>query len=140
MSPHTMTYTTMRNLLISDPGLTRSVFVISCSRCKKLIWLLADYKRAAETEAEQGGWRLVGQLWFCSKCHKRLPSPHVPVTSLNRPKFLQEDHLAYLDQLRDSGRINMLGAIPFMISRFNDLTRAKAGAILLYWIGLKEAR
>ena len=40
---------------------------------------------------------------------------------------------AYLNALRDSGRINMLGATPYLEDRFG-LTRREAKAALLHWI------
>jgi len=40
---------------------------------------------------------------------------------------------AYLDALRDSGRINMFAAIPYLQDRFG-LTRREAKAALLNWM------
>ena len=40
---------------------------------------------------------------------------------------------AYLNALRDSGRINMMGATPHLQDRFG-LTRKEAKAALLNWI------
>lgn len=40
---------------------------------------------------------------------------------------------AYLSALRDSGRINMFGAIPYLQDQFG-LTRAEAKAALLQWM------
>jgi hypothetical protein len=40
----------------------------------------------------------------------------------------------YLTALRDSGRINMFGATPFLMERFG-LTRKQASVALLQWIG-----
>jgi hypothetical protein len=40
---------------------------------------------------------------------------------------------AYLSALRDSGRINMFGATPYLQDRFG-LTRAEAKAALLQWM------
>lgn len=40
---------------------------------------------------------------------------------------------AYLTALRDSGRINMMGATPYLEDRFG-LTRREAKAALLHWM------
>jgi hypothetical protein len=40
---------------------------------------------------------------------------------------------AYLIALRDSGRINMFGATPYLQDRFG-LTRSEAKAALLHWM------
>jgi hypothetical protein len=40
---------------------------------------------------------------------------------------------AYLSALRDSGRINMFGATPYLQDRFG-LTRAEAKAALIQWM------
>ena len=49
-----------------------------------------------------------------------------------RPSFCAEDHLDYLDELRDSGEINMWGAAEYLELNF-ALTREEAAAIWAYW-------
>lgn len=44
-----------------------------------------------------------------------------------------ERYFRYLDELRDSGKTNMLAAAPYLTARFG-LTRAKAKKVLLAWI------
>jgi hypothetical protein len=46
---------------------------------------------------------------------------------------MNEKIYAYLTALRDSGRINMFGATPFLMERFG-LTRKQASVALLDWM------
>jgi hypothetical protein len=54
-------------------------------------------------------------------------------TETQRPTFLKEHHLLFLDDLRESGVTNMYGASPFIQSAYG-ISREKANAILLYWM------
>lgn len=51
-----------------------------------------------------------------------------------RPEFVQERHLAYLEAVRQSGVTNMLGAVPYLVCEFPELTVRQARATLQYWI------
>lgn len=51
-----------------------------------------------------------------------------------KPEYLQSKHLTYLDQLRESGTVNMFGAVPFLLQEFPDLDLSKAKHILFYWL------
>ena len=51
-----------------------------------------------------------------------------------RPAFVTEDHLAFLDRLRESGRTNMFGAAPYLRRTFRDLSEDQAGECLVYWM------
>jgi len=51
----------------------------------------------------------------------------------DRPDFVTDEHLEYLDELRESGLTNMFGATPFLRMEF-DLTSNDAVAVLRYWI------
>ena len=44
-----------------------------------------------------------------------------------------QEHLDYLDDLRESGDTNMFGAVPYLQSEF-DLTRDEARIILGTWM------
>jgi hypothetical protein len=44
-----------------------------------------------------------------------------------------EDHLYYLDDLRDSGITNMWGAVGYLRSEFLDLTEEYATRVFLEW-------
>ena len=52
----------------------------------------------------------------------------------NKPKFYTEDHLTYLDELRESGITNMFGARPYLINAFPELSESEAAKILIYWM------
>lgn len=52
---------------------------------------------------------------------------------LKRPDGVTDEHLKYLDGLRESGRTNMFGAGAYVESRF-FLSRAEARKIVLYWM------
>lgn len=49
-----------------------------------------------------------------------------------RPKFVADEHLTYLDDLRESGTTNMFGARPFLMEVFPDLSDKEAAAVLGY--------
>jgi hypothetical protein len=51
-----------------------------------------------------------------------------------RPDFVTDEHLEYLDDLRESGRTNMFGATAFLTNYFFDLSRDEAEKILFYWM------
>ena len=51
----------------------------------------------------------------------------------NRPTIVTDEHLAYLDDLRESGRTNMLGAGRYLIQKFL-LTSEEAKEVLGYWM------
>ena len=50
-----------------------------------------------------------------------------------KPEGLEEKHLEYLDDLRESGITNMFGAGPYVKDAFN-LTSIEASKILSYWM------
>jgi hypothetical protein len=50
-----------------------------------------------------------------------------------RPANITDDHLDYLDGLRESGEANMFGAAPYLEDEF-DIDRTEAIAILSYWM------
>ena len=53
--------------------------------------------------------------------------------SEERPATVTDEHLEYLDELRESGDTNMLGATPYLMKEFG-LSRKDAGEILCYWM------
>lgn len=53
---------------------------------------------------------------------------------MSRPNFVKDEHLEYLDDLRESGEINMLEARPYLAGHFK-LSPEKSHEILLYWMG-----
>ena len=50
-----------------------------------------------------------------------------------RPDFVTDAHLRYLDDLRKSGKINIFGARKWLEDDFG-LSRTEAGEILSYWM------
>ncbi len=52
---------------------------------------------------------------------------------MTRPDNITEEHLTFLDNLRDSGVTNMLGAGDFISRRFGVDTE-EAHSILRYWM------
>jgi hypothetical protein len=52
---------------------------------------------------------------------------------IERPAAVTDDHLEYLDDLRDSGVTNMFGAGAYISDEFGE-TRNVANKILSYWM------
>jgi uncharacterized protein YciI len=52
---------------------------------------------------------------------------------VERPKGILDEHLDFLDDLRESGETNMFGATPYIIDEF-DISKSEAKKILLYWM------
>jgi uncharacterized protein YciI len=46
---------------------------------------------------------------------------------------MKKEHKEYLDQLQESGEVNMIGARPYIMEEF-DVTKPEATAILAEWI------
>lgn len=53
--------------------------------------------------------------------------------SAERPEIVDEEHLVYLDRLRESGVTNMFGAGDYVAGSF-DVTKREAATILSYWM------
>jgi len=54
---------------------------------------------------------------------------------IERPEFVTEEHLDFLDDLRESGATNMFGARPFVEEQFPELERGQASKVVVYWMG-----
>lgn len=54
--------------------------------------------------------------------------------SLEREKFILDEHLEYLNELRESGETNMVGALPFLTSRYPELNKQEARKVLEHWM------
>ena len=50
-----------------------------------------------------------------------------------KPEIVTEEHLVYLDELRESGETNMFGAAPYVANEFS-LPSKDARTILAYWM------
>ena len=53
---------------------------------------------------------------------------------MKRAEFVCDEHLEYLDGLRESGETNMFGARPYLLREFPCLNKKDAGDILEYWM------
>ena len=56
------------------------------------------------------------------------------MNNIEKPKTLKEEHLEYLDDLRESGETNMFGASPYLEKEFPELTRQEAIQVVSYWM------
>ncbi len=52
---------------------------------------------------------------------------------IEQPDYVKQDHLEYLDDLRESGITNMFGASPYLADEF-DLDIEVSRQILSYWM------
>lgn len=50
------------------------------------------------------------------------------------PFVVTDEHLDYLDELRDSGATNMFGARPYLMDAFPELTKKEASTVLSEWM------
>ena len=57
-----------------------------------------------------------------------------PTKQQERPDFVTDEHLEFLDDLRESGDTNMFGARPYLLEQFDGLTNEQAGKVLNYWM------
>jgi uncharacterized protein YciI len=53
--------------------------------------------------------------------------------TVKRPDYVTDEHLEFLDELREGGSINMFGAAPELADEF-DITKQDARKILSYWM------
>ena len=51
----------------------------------------------------------------------------------NRPEVVTDEHLEYLDELRESGETNMFGAAPYLQQEFG-MDKKEARVITQYWM------
>lgn len=52
---------------------------------------------------------------------------------MDRPDFIEDDHLIFLDELRESGQVNMFGAASYIVDEF-DVTTPQSRETLSYWM------
>jgi hypothetical protein len=45
-----------------------------------------------------------------------------------------DEHIEYLNELRESGIVNMVGATPHLCNAFPELSKGEARDVLLYWM------
>ena len=53
---------------------------------------------------------------------------------MQKPEYLKDEHLSYLDELREAGTVNMFGAAPTLMTYYDYLTKEEARKILAYWM------
>jgi hypothetical protein len=58
---------------------------------------------------------------------------------IDRPVFVKDEYLAYLDELRESGQTNMYGAVPYLEDEFG-FSKQDAILVLSYWMKSFEER
>lgn len=54
--------------------------------------------------------------------------------NMDKPEYLEEEHLLFLDDLRESGITNMFGAGRYLTNEFPSLTSKEGSKILSYWM------
>lgn len=59
---------------------------------------------------------------------------------IERPEIVKEEHLTYLDDLRESGATNMFGAASYLADTFPEIDRRESRTILAYWMDSFEER
>lgn len=59
---------------------------------------------------------------------------------MNRPDVVQDEHLTYLDGLRESLVTNMLGAVPYIVDAFPTVSVSEARSVLKYWMSTFGSR
>lgn len=71
---------------------------------------------------------------ICTYCgqagHRASHCPRRPT----QPEKYNERHARFLNELRDSGAVNMFGASPILQQTFPGLTRNEAMEIVAYWM------
>jgi hypothetical protein len=55
------------------------------------------------------------------------------MSTVERPEYVTDEHLEYLDDLRESGATNMFGAAPYLADAF-EIDKKQAREILSYWM------
>jgi len=63
----------------------------------------------------------------------------MPVVNLGdqkpeRPEFVTEEMLLFLDSVRESGEINMFGAALWVGEMFPELTKSQSRKVHVYWM------
>ena len=53
---------------------------------------------------------------------------------IDRPTVVEDSHLTYLDDLRESGVTNMYGAGQYIQATFSELNGRECSTILAYWM------
>ena len=62
------------------------------------------------------------------------------MSELVYPEGVEEQHLVYLDKLRDSGECNMWGAAVFVEREFSIMDKERANDIVGFWMDTFDKR
>ena len=54
--------------------------------------------------------------------------------AVERPKFVKDEHLEFLDNLRESGITNMFGSSPYLREVYPRLTIEESTKVVAYWM------
>jgi len=52
---------------------------------------------------------------------------------MERPCYITDEHLEYLDELRESGVVNMFGSAPYLAEEYG-LDKNESRKIVAYWM------
>lgn len=58
---------------------------------------------------------------------------------MEKPDYVTDEHLKFLDDLRELGITNMFGARQYLMEAFDITDSRRAGKILTYWMTAFEA-
>lgn len=53
---------------------------------------------------------------------------------MEKPDFVTQEHLEFLDELRESGVTNMLGAPPYLEEEFTELDYDQSKKVVIHWM------
>lgn len=67
-------------------------------------------------------------------CSASFQVPRRRALEVDKPEYVMEEHLEYLDRLRETGVTNMFGATPFIQVQFPELSQREAKQVLVYWM------
>jgi len=90
-----------------------------------------DAQKIADANAEW--YQSEYQRWTDLAGEAMLGWVRVDLEPSARPENCTDENLVYLDELRESGEINMFGAKPYLVDEF-ELEESDAKKILLYWM------
>lgn len=65
---------------------------------------------------------------------KQIKGEQKMAESVERPAFVEREHLVYLDELRESDVTNMFDAQPYLLMEFPELSEKEAVSVLVYWM------
>jgi hypothetical protein len=85
-------------------------------------------KRLSSGYEKPGDGKNLGEMPECGRLN--LPEGTKPDFKSDVPI----EQLEFLDTLRETGVVNMFGAVPWLMDEFSDLTKHRARQVLTYWM------